>query len=271
MNKEYSKIKKVWIAFSQVGVCLVLIVCSLQSHSAWAMGGMKPPSSDLNDAIARLGKTFILNPAVAAVQDEFLNAKTPLFTTEGGTAFTNAIALDQRYNCRIFYALGRQNALVQPDTNTWYQFKKYGALFLENKSFDENHRINYFLAHKIPEKPLEKNELWGANTESSYYEAIRVSNGGDLLVMSFSEKAMWARAALGIFNLDELATILLTAIQGLSMQLPFPYSVAGKVIDGLILAYAYCPKDPSPGFFLIGDDEEAFKFQMFEQQGKLIH
>lgn len=268
MNNEYSKIMKAGMAFSRVGVGLVLVCCSLQINFALAMGG-KPGSDNPADAIQKLAQSFIMNPQIAIIQDQFNNAKTPVFTRDedGSISFSDAIVMNRRYNCRIFYALTRSSMMVKPDDNIWYEFNKFSDISLDNTAFNEFHRVKNFAPHYMPLKPEQNNELWGSSTEQTYYEAIRVKKNGDLLIIGFSDKYAWIRQALGIFNMDDLASTMLQAMQGFmnSKFLAFPWDNMGQAIDGLILGYGVCPKNPSPTFHMIGDEAEALKYLDYEQ------
>lgn len=251
---------KNWVLFT-VTVSIVLAGLSFQPQFALAMGKMKAPISDWDEILKRLSESLTMNPAVKLVQGLFLNAKEPIYTnTDGELSFTDAIQAEKRYDCRVFYALSRQNALVGPESQTWYQFKRWSDVMLDNKAYDVYHRIKTYVPHTNPEKPEETNELWGMSDDRAYYESLRVRKNGDLMIMGYSERAAWGRAVLGIFNMEDLFTRLLTAIQGFQM----PANIWG--IDGLVIGFGLCPKEPSETFFLIGDDVEALKFLMFEQE-----
>ncbi|MBI4924358.1 MAG: hypothetical protein HY843_00420 [Bdellovibrio sp.] len=263
MNTKHSKSKKV-VLF----LCGALIFYATQADTLWAMGG-KNPSGDPGEAVKKLAQTFIMNPAIAIISDQFNNAKTPVFIrdSDGSITFTDAIVMDKHYDCRIFYSLSRSSMMVKPDDNIWYKFTKFSDIVLDNAAFSEFHRIKNYAPHYLPLKPEQNNEVWGFSTEQTYYEAIRVKKNGDLLIVGFSDKFAWIRQALGIFNMDDLAAVLLQAFQGFlnSKLLAFPWDMAGQLLDGLILGYGVCPKNPSPLFYLIGDDEEALKYLTFEE------
>ena len=246
---------------------LALVVCTFQADSARAMGNRPSPSGDTNDALTKLGKTFILNPVIGLVEDQFINAKTPVFTRspDGDISFTNAVIPGKRYDCKVFYVLSRPNALVGPESTTWYEFSQWSDTMLVNKSYEIYHRIHNYVPHYLPLKPEQNTEFWGQDDNGTYYEAVRVKKNGDLIVMGFSDKFAWARAALGVFNLDDLAAVLLTAVQSFGVQLPFPFDVQTKVIDGLIVGFGICPKTPSPTFMAIGDGAEALKYLEYEE------
>ena len=174
---------------------MMFVICFFLSSSSWAMGNKPPPSSDTNEAIKKLAQTFVMNPVIGAVEEQFLNAKTPVFTrnADGDMSFTNAVEPNRHYDCKIFYVLSRSNALVGPESTAWYQFSPWGDLLLINKAYEVYHRVHNYVPHYLPLKPDQTNELWGQDDNGTYYEALRVKKNGDLILMGFSDRFAWAR------------------------------------------------------------------------------
>ncbi|MEK6706324.1 MAG: hypothetical protein AABZ06_11100 [Bdellovibrionota bacterium] len=215
--------------FNRFVLLSVMLVLAAGMDPASAMGKKKKSPGGGFDFV----ETITLNPYIMTLVKEFNNAIKPThIDTEGRVLIGDNIEMGKRYDCRVFYALSRNDAVVAPEGRSWYQFKRFGDLFLDNLSFSDNGRIKTF----APNVAIE-NELWGQSFDKNYYEAIRVTKTGDLIIEAFAPKMAWARSILGILGLDNLIDYFLPKLQGLAI----PTMIAGA--NGYIISYSYCPHD----------------------------
>ncbi len=190
-----------------------------------------------------------LNPYIMVLQKEFDAASKPTEADGSEVVISDLIQTGRRYDCRVFYALSSSSPSAPAESRSWYEFSKFGRLFLDNRSFLDTGRIKTF----APNVSMQ-NELWGQSMDRNYYEAIRVSPKGDLLVQSFSPQGIWARTLMNWLGIDEAINSWLARNKGMAL----PTSIFGAT--GFIISFSYCPDPATPNALLShGTDEQVME------------
>lgn len=228
---------------------LFIIIFSLQSifsGSGIAMGKKQTSANPISNIIDGIQ----LNPYVMALQKEFDAAAKPTEQRGNETVITDSIQVGKRYECRVFYALSRDNPAAPAEARSWYEFSRFGRLFLDNRAYLETGRIKTFAPNVMME-----NELWGQSAEKNYYEALRVNSHGDLIVQSFSPQMIWARALMNWLGIDEAINSWLGKNKGLAL----PTTIFGAA--GFIVSFSYCPNPSTPNaLFEFGSDQQVIDY-----------
>ncbi|MCM2322665.1 MAG: hypothetical protein NDJ90_05340 [Oligoflexia bacterium] len=225
-----------------VAIVAVCLAGAPDSHAFGKRRSVAPPTENdggkgseqgADEASELLDKYLALNPYIVTLQKEFNAAAKPVQTDSAGvTAIGEGIQFGKRYECRVYYALTKTDAIVPSMANTWYRFQKFGNLFIDNLAYLEVGRIRTY----APNATMD-NELWGQSEDKTYYEAIRVTTSGDLIIEAFTPKKVWVRTMLSFFGLDSKLTELGQELEGLALETV----VAGA--SGYVLSYTYCPAD----------------------------
>jgi hypothetical protein len=233
----------------KTATALFLVIFGIQTLAGTASFafGKKQTSAD---PISSILDEIQLNPYIMALQKEFDAAAKPTEQRGNETVITDSIQVGKRYECRVFYALSKNNPAAPAEARSWYEFSRFGRLFLDNKSYLDAGRIKTFAPNVMME-----NELWGQSAEKNYYEALRVNSHGDLIVQSFSPQMIWARALMNWLGIDEAINSWLGKNKGLAL----PTTIFGAA--GFIVSFSYCPNPSTPNaLFEFGSDQQVIDY-----------
>jgi hypothetical protein len=240
--------KKPSTLVSTLSLLLFAVVALGFSSSASAFGNSRSTGTGTGTGgISTIIDGIQLNPYIMALQKEFDNAVKPTEQKGNQTIISSLIQMNKRYECRTFFALSKTDVAAPMEGRTWYQFTRFGQLFIDNQSYMETGRVKTFAPNVMME-----NELWGQSLERNYYEALRINAHGDLIVQSFSEQQLWARMLMNWLGIDELVNSWLAKFKGMAL----PTSVFGAT--GFVVSVSYCPNPSAPVPFLDYGTEEDF-------------
>ncbi len=197
-------------------------------------GGGLP--TDLREILERLR----INTDLLALKQVFDESLSVVQTDENGKkSIDSRVQLHRRYHCRIIYATSRQGALP-PSGTTWYSFTKFGSVFLDNLAYDDGTgRIPHFTRN-----PLVDGELIGQEPGSgAYYESMRVTDEGDLIIEGAAAELIWFRYILAVLGLSQYEQN-----QEFKEGMKSRGLLVTPILDalGVVLSYTYCPRDESP-------------------------
>jgi hypothetical protein len=199
---------------------VVALVSLLFASSAHAFGKAQTPI------------TLVTNPYVQTLLTAFNKAHKPTDYEPG--VIDHGIVLNHQYNCRVFYALSESNSTTPITSAIWYNFERYGYLFLDNTASVEVGQIKTFAVN-----PTLSDELIGEADSHDYFEALRVNEAGDLLIEGSTPPQVWVSTVIDDLGLSSELPELASNTEGLALA----SQVVG--LGNLVVSYAYCPYDPS--------------------------
>lgn len=159
--------------------------------------------------------------------------------------FDDAKLLAKTYQCRSFGIASKNNA-TPPVVNLTYSFSNRGtgSLFRTNTSQEAQVRLFTYLADSKEPANLKKYDVIGQNDAQTYYEKIRVTKRGDIVIEGSTPEKFWAETLLSMIGLlipdfDKYKDAIDKELDHLKLKV----TLAG--LSGMVLRYTYCPNNPA--------------------------
>ncbi len=159
--------------------------------------------------------------------------------------FDDAKLLAKTYQCRSFGIASKNNS-TPPIVSLTYNFSNAGtgSLFRQNISQDAQVKLFTFLADSKEPANLSKYDVIGQNDPQTYYEKIRVSRRGDIIIEGSTPEKFWAETLLSMIGLlipdfEKYKDAIERELDHLKLKV----NLFG--LGGMVLRYTYCPNDPA--------------------------
>lgn len=230
------------------GLCLfalVLVAVNSFSENAGAMGRGNPanpePGREQPNPLPTMppivGGALKKNPYVMALMNQYEKGLNPVSEgPDGMPVWSDRIEMGRRYNCRVYYALAKNDSSGggNMSTSTWYEFQRFGVMILSNVASLDTGAIRDFAPN--PELDM---ALWGQRNDQKYFEAIKVMPNNDLIIEAYSPKPSWAEVILNLikaYTTKNYETLISAAAD---------YAIQTTVLgtDGFVNSYTYCPSN----------------------------
>lgn len=158
--------------------------------------------------------------------------------------FNDSVLVGKKFQCKSFL-IASSNESNPPVANVSYEFSSdgVGSLFRQNTSADAQIRYFTILADDTEPANIKKVDVIGQTDNRSYYEKIRVSKRGDLIIEGATPEIFWAEKLLSLIGLlipdfNKFREQIDEALGRLKLKVNL-HGTAGMVVK-----YAYCPSNP---------------------------
>lgn len=205
------------------------------------------PMPALPGEIKKILEQLKLDAYGTALNREYERGMAPVAqdaTDKEDIFFDDAKFVGQTFQCKSFL-IANNNGKSPPVLNLTYSFSNVGtgSLFRENTSKDAQVRLFTILADSKEPTNLKKFDVIGQNDGRSYYEKIRITKRGDLIIEGSTPEKFWAETLLALVGLlipdfDKYKDAIDKELDYLKLK------VALFGLSGMVLNYVYCPHDP---------------------------
>ncbi len=205
------------------------------------------PIPALPGAIKKVLEQLKLDAYGTALNREYERGMAPVAqdaTDKEDIFFDDPKFVGQTFQCKSFL-IANNNGKSPPVLNLTYSFSNVGtgSLFRENSSKDAQVRLFTILADTKEPTNLKKFDVIGQNDGRSYYEKIRITKRGDLIIEGSTPEKFWAETLLALVGLlipdfDKYKDAIDKELDYLKLK------VALFGLSGMVLNYVYCPHDP---------------------------
>lgn len=221
--------------FTASTIFLALII-----NSSGAFAGLP---SDIKKALDKLK----LDAYGKALNKDFTKSNPPLLQDTSAPEdfyFNDSVLVGKTFQCKSFL-IASNDSSNPPIANVTYQFSSTdtGSLFRQNVAPDSAIRYFTILGDDKEPENIKKTDVIGQTDNKNYYEKIRVSKRGDLIIEGATPEIFWAEKLLALIGLlipdfNKFREQIDQALESLKLKVNLHNST------GMVVKYIYCPSTP---------------------------